>query len=136
MKTAILFLASLVTITSYAQTNQVKETTALNLSSSPKVKNEVQVWNLEINEPAITKTTPVAKKIKLSEFPTQNNATIFVSSNVGCQVEIYTQEGVHVKNISSHCDEIINLTGLSNGYYIIKIKDNLGGKEIRKVLLG
>lgn len=71
----------------------------------------------------------------LSIFPNPTTSTIQVTSELGCKVRIYDISGNHIRNLNSRCNEIINLSGLNKGYYIIKISDSLGARETRKVLL-
>jgi hypothetical protein len=71
----------------------------------------------------------------LSVFPNPTTSTIQVRSDNGCKVAIYNLAGNHIKNLNANCNEIINLSGLPKGYYIVKITDNLGGSKVRKVLL-
>lgn len=64
------------------------------------------------------------------------SSTIFMTSELTCKVAIYDMDGVHVKDVNTSCNEIIRLTGVSNGNYIVKIKDSLGGKETRWIKVG
>jgi hypothetical protein len=80
-------------------------------------------------------TTVAHHNLSLSVFPNPTTSTIQVSSDIGCTVTIYDMFGNHIRNLNSHCNEIINLSELSKGYYIIRIADSLGGSETRKVLL-
>ncbi|MFT6747826.1 MAG: hypothetical protein ACJAZ2_002183 [Glaciecola sp.] len=116
MKKLILSIAVIVSSTSFAQTVNLDQ--ALVMSSATSPTKSVNHSTLE-----------------LSEFPNQTSSTIMISSEIGCKVEIFNMDGAHIKNLNSHCNEIINLSGMPKGFYVVRIKDSLGGEETRKVLL-
>lgn len=116
MKKLILFIAVIISSTSFAQTANLDEVLIVPHAS---VNSTVENYNT----------------LASSVFPNSSNPTIIISSEIGCRVEIYNAEGVHIKNLASHCNEIINLSGMPKGDYIVRIKDSLGGEETRKVLL-